>query len=277
MRPSFSRLYVSPMTYRPKCASRRKTPASFESARRSIPARTSGSRSFAIRSGTGRARISPQPGMRLRAQKVPRDMFMGVRIGIVRATIRPPDLRARSEAVSWRGTRSGTAASMVRTFQLRGRPAAAVISTNSSISSSENWSRHPARMASICVPSCSPTAFDRAISSAGRACREATGAPSPSEWVEDWVVESPQAPASMASFSRATICASCSDVGCPPTASAPITYRRRAQWPTMKPALTAIRPSRASRYSAKEDQLQSTPSSRALRAMPSTFEIIRRV
>lgn len=80
-------------------------------------------------------------------------MFIGVRIGIVSATIRPPALRARSLAASCRGTRSGTAASIVRTFQFSGRPAAALISTNRSISSSLNWSRQPATMASICVPS----------------------------------------------------------------------------------------------------------------------------
>lgn len=277
VRPSFACAYVSPMTYRPKWASRRKTPASLLSARRSISARTAGSRSFAIRSSTGRERISPQPGMRFRAQNVPSDMFMGVRIGMVSATIRPPALRARSLGISWRGTRSGTAASMVRTFQFRGRPAAALISTNRSISSSLNWSRHPATIASIWVPSCSATARLSASSSSGRACREATGCPSPSECVEDCVVEKPQAPASIASWNRASICSSCSGVGCPPTASAPITYRRSAQCPTMKPALTAIRPSRASRYSPNEFHVQGAPSSSATSDMPSTLDIIRRV
>ncbi len=202
---------------------------------------------------------------------------MGVRIGIVSATIRPPALRARSLGISWRGTRSGTEASMVRTFQFSGRPAAALMSTKRSISSSENWSRQPATIASSWVPSCSATARERARSSAGLACREATGAPEPSEWVDDWVVDRPQAPASMASWKRSSICCICSGVGWPPTASSPMTWRRRAQWPTMNPALTAIRPSSASRYSPKVDQVQSTPSSRALRAMPSTLLIMRRV
>ncbi len=204
-------------------------------------------------------------------------MFIGVRIGMVSATIRPPAVRARSLGTSWRGTRPGTAASMVSTFQLSGRPAAALMSTKRSISSSENWSRHPATIASSWVPSCSPTARERASSSSGRACREATGSPSPSECVDDWVVESPQAPASMASWKRASMASSWAGVGCPPTASAPMTYRLSAQCPTMNPALTAIRPSRASRYSRKLDQDQSTPSSRALSAMPSTRAIIRRV
>lgn len=108
------------------------------SALRSISVRTSAWRSFAMRSGTGSERMSPQPGMRLSAQKVPSDMFMGVRMGMVSATTRPPSRRARSLASSWRGTRSGTAASMVSTFQLRGRPASADIRANRSISSSEN-------------------------------------------------------------------------------------------------------------------------------------------
>lgn len=56
-----------------------------------------------------------------------------------------------------------------------------------------------------------------------------------------------------------------------------MTYRRSAQCPTMNPALTAIRPSRASRYSPKECQLQGAPSSKATRDIPSTLDIIRRV
>ncbi|REE61572.1 hypothetical protein BX257_4157 [Streptomyces sp. 3212.3] len=70
---------------------------------------------------------------------------------------------------------------------------------------------------------------------------------------------------------------SCSPVGCPPTASGPITYRRSAQCPTMKPALTAIRPASASRYSPKACQFQGAPSSRAISDMPSTLDIILRV
>ena len=76
--------------------------------------------------------------MRFSAQKVPSDMFIGVRIGMVSATTRPPAFRARSLAASCRGTRSGTPASTVRTFQFRGRPAAALISASNSISASLN-------------------------------------------------------------------------------------------------------------------------------------------
>lgn len=166
---------------------------------------------------------------------------------------------------------------MVRTFQLRGRLTTALISTKRSISSSLNWSRHPATIASICVPSCSPTARDSAISSAGFACRDATGCPSPSLCVEDCVVDSPHAPASIASWNSRSIASSCSSLGCPPIASGPITYRRSAQCPTMKPALTAIRPSRASRYSPNPCQLQGAPSSSATSDIPSTLDIMRRV
>lgn len=91
------------------------------------------------------------------------------------------------------------------------------------------------------------------------------------------MVESPQAPDSIASWKSVSICSNCSGEGCPPTASGPITYRLSAQCPTMKPALTAIRPSRASRYSPKECQLHGAPSSNATSDIPSTLDIIRRV
>jgi len=204
-------------------------------------------------------------------------MFIGVRIGMVSATIRPPAARARSDASSWRGTRAGTAASMVSTFQLTARPAAAVMSTSSSISSSANRSRQPVTMASIWVPGCSPTARQSASSSDRSAWREATGLPSPSEWVVDRVVDRPQPPSAMDCFSSATMVSSWSGVGCPPTASGPITWRRSAQWPTMKPGLTAVRPSSAARYSPNEDHPQGTPCSSAASDMPSTLHIIRRV
>ena len=51
-------------------------------------------------------------------------MFMGTSTGMVSATMRPPASAARLEADSWRGTRSGTRASTVSTFQLSGRWAA---------------------------------------------------------------------------------------------------------------------------------------------------------
>ena len=97
---------------------------------------------------------------------------------MVRATIRPPAFAGALARPAAGGARvRGRTASMVRTFQLSGRPAAALMSTNRSISSSVNWSRQPATIASSWVPSCSPTARERASSSAGSACREATGLP----------------------------------------------------------------------------------------------------
>ncbi len=45
----------------------------------------------------------------------------------------------------------------------------------------------------------------------------------------------------------------------------------------MNPALTAIRPSSASRYSPNPRQLQGAPSSNATNDIPSTLDIIRRV
>ena len=130
-----------------------------------MPARTSGSASFARFSARGRRRMSPQPGMSHRAQNEPKLMFMGTSTGMVSATTRPPSSAARSAAASWRGTRSGTVESTVSTFQLIGRPAAADMAATSSISSSLNWSRPPSKAPSRIVPSCSPTAAHRARSS----------------------------------------------------------------------------------------------------------------
>ena len=123
------------MTYRPKLARRRKTPASLLSARRSISARTCGSRSFAIRSGTGRPRtVAPAGDQVQRAEGAERHVHRGEdrhgqrddpAAGLAGALARHRAGAARAR---------GRTASMVRTFQFRGRPAAALISTNRSIS-----------------------------------------------------------------------------------------------------------------------------------------------
>ena len=63
-------------------------------------ARTSGSASLTIRSSGGSPITSPHPGMRKRAQKVLKLMFMGTRVGMVKATIRPPASAARVDAES---------------------------------------------------------------------------------------------------------------------------------------------------------------------------------
>ena len=203
-------------------------------------------------------------------------MFIGTSVGMVSATTRPPSSRARVDACICRGIRSGTVASMVRTFQLIGRPATALICASSSISSSSNLSRQPDTMPSRNVPSCSPTALHSASSSSLLAQREATGLPSPSECVCDSVVEKPSAPASSDSCRTRTISAICSALASLPIASAPMTYRRSAQCPTRKPALRPTRPSSTSRYSAKLSHFQSTPVSSAASGMPSTLAIMRR-
>ena len=132
-------------------------------------------------------------------------MFIGTSTGIVSATTRPPSAAARSAADSWRGTRSGTRESTVSTFQLSGRAAAADMRANRSISASENWSRQPSMMPSSVVPSWRSTAAHSASTSASLAHRDATGWPSPSEWVLDSVVEKPSPPASIAVSSSRTI------------------------------------------------------------------------
>ena len=79
-----------------------------------------------MRSGTGALRMSLQPGMSQMPQKLRKLMFIGTCTGMVSATSRPPSSAARSPAESWRGTRSGSRASTVSTFQLSGRLAAAL-------------------------------------------------------------------------------------------------------------------------------------------------------
>ena len=59
-------------------------------------------------------------------------------------------------------------------------------------------------------------------------------------------------------------------------ASSPITWRRRAQWPTLAPMLTATRPSRLARKSPTEPPWKSTPAARASADMPSTRLSINR-
>ena len=132
---------------------------------------------------------------------------------MVSATTRPPSSRARVDAFSWWAAFSGVRPSMVSTFQLSGRPAAAVISPSSSISSSVN-----------CVEAAVDDALERrALVLAGRlaereqlvlalpsarrrACRRRR-----SGWT-DRVVENPRAPASIDSCSTRTISSICSGV-----------------------------------------------------------------
>jgi hypothetical protein len=150
-------------------------------------------------------------------------MFMGTSTGMVRATMRPPAAAAFEPASSWWATWSGRLESTVSTFQLMGRLAAALMAVSSSTSSSLKYSRQPSTMPSRVVPSCSPTAAHSAMSSSFVAQRDATGWPSPSEWVLESVVENPSPPASMAPCSTWTMASICSGVASLPMASVPMT------------------------------------------------------
>ena len=174
-------------------------------------------------------------------------MFISTSTGMVSATERPPAAAACSLAASWVRYRSGSAASTVRTFQFSGRRAASVMSAMSSTSSGRKPRRQPSVTYSRVVPSWPRTAPQRASTSSRLAHRDATGSPSPSEWVNDKVVENPSPPASSASWSSGTIAATWASSASWPTASAPITLRRTAQCPTRNPTLIPTWPSSRSR------------------------------
>ena len=97
------------------------------------------------------------------------------------------------------------------------------------------------------VPSCSATTEHSATTSSLLAKREATGAPSPSLWVYDKEVEKPRPPTAMASARRDFIASSWPGSASLPVASAPMTARRMAQWPTRNPAFTPRLPSKRAR------------------------------
>jgi hypothetical protein len=137
--------------------------------------------------------------------------------------MRPPIDAAVSDAPNCRGTRSGAAASTVSTFQLIGRFAVADISENNSISSSLNMSRQPSMIASSVVPGYWPVTSHNASNSSFVDQRDGTGLPSPSECVDDNVVENPSPPASSDSASSACISLSCSADASFPTDSLPMT------------------------------------------------------
>ncbi len=107
--------------------------------------------------------------MRKSAQCDAKFMFIPTRIGIVSATIRPPSSVARSAAASWCSTPAGLVESIVSTFQLSGRCAAADIRANRSTSSSENPLRQPSVMASTVVPGWCATSSHNASTSSGAA------------------------------------------------------------------------------------------------------------
>ena len=86
----------------------------------------------------------------------------------------------------------------------------------------------------------------------GRRRATGTGWPSPSLWVCTCEVEKPSAPSARAACSAASMASMSSAVAAPPTARSPMTSRRSVEWPTRKPALTAMRPSRRPSHSPKE-------------------------
>ena len=89
------------------------------------------------------------------------------------------------------------------------------------------------------VPSWSRTAAHSASTSSSVAQRDGTGWPSPSECVNDERGREAEAAGLDATRAAARSSASsCSGVASLPTASAPITLRRSAQWPTRNPAFT---------------------------------------
>lgn len=247
------------------------------SARASISARTAGSPSLAARTSPGTSSTSLQPGISHSAQNVPKLMFISTCTGIVSATTRPPTSRAHREGPSWRSIRRGWPAAMLSTFQLSGRFAIALIWARRSFSASVKPFRQPSTIASSVVPSCSPTTAQSSSSSWTEANRLATGLPSPSECVEDRVVESPRPPELSDSCKSAAMACSSRSLASRSVAAPPITYRRSAQCPTRNPAFTAMRPSSPSRYWPKDSQPQSAPVSSAGIGMPSTRAIIRRM
>jgi len=215
--------------------------------------------------------------MRFSAQKVPSDMFMGVRIGMVSATMRPPDLRARFARLQLPRDALGDGG---------------VDRQHVPVQRTARRRAHLHEQIDLVVAELVEAARDdrldlRALVLADRpgkgqqfgGFRVPRGDRLPVAVGVRGGLGGGQSPCSGGHrlMEEPQHLWSCSSVGCPPTASAPITYRRSAQCPTMKPALTAMRPSRASRYSPKPCQFQGAPSSRATRDMPSTLDSMRRV
>jgi hypothetical protein len=156
-------------------------------------------------------------------------------IGIVRATTLPPFARARSPAASLAAFSSRLNGETAMTFQLMGRWAATDMSTMRSMA---HWSNGPTwGMISSEVPGYSPTTRARSTSSASVAWRDGTMLPSASLWVRAYDDENPMPPASSPARNRSCIRPISSGVASRRVASAPMTTRRSAECPTMKPRL----------------------------------------
>ena len=105
--------------------------------------------------------------------------------------------------------------------------------------------------------------------------RDGTMWPSASLCVRAHDDEKPIAPASSPARSSACIASSSSGFASRAVASSPITTRRIAEWPTMKPALIPSRPSISPKYSAVDFQFHGTPSRSDSSGMPSTRASMR--
>ena len=175
VRPStsaFSGANVSSKTRRSHTARWRKIPASSDCAPASSRRRVAGSDNAAMRSSTGRANTSRQPGSPSRmapCSKLRRSCMVW---GSVRATTVAPRSDAAVPAASWLTTPSGFMAETPSTFQLTGRSASSDIVARKSTSSSVKPLRQPGTISSTVVPSWARTAVARrSISAAGRGAR----------------------------------------------------------------------------------------------------------
>ncbi len=195
-------------------------------------------------------------------------------IGMLSPTTRPPAPSAGATASTSARTSSTVSAEIRTMFQFNGRRAAVDIDTRTSRSTGPNTSTRPG-MNSSAVPSNSPQTADSASSSERSAARDGTGAPAASKCAGPHDDVNPSAPARRPSRSSAVMAAISSDRAVRSVASSPITTRRRAEWPTEKPAFTPRVPSSRSRYSAVERQSPGTPACSASRGMPSTTASMR--
>ena len=194
----------------------------------------------AWRSARGRAGrgSSPQPGIRFSAQKVPRDMFIGVRIGMVSATTRPPALRARSLASSWRGHALGDGGVDGQDVPVQGpsgRRAHLHEQVDLVVAELVEAARDDRLDLRALVLADRP-ATARAARRAGRAGRRPAVRRRRSGWRTGWW----RSPRPRRPWPRGT--AAASRRAAPRSAArrrrpAPITYRRSAQCPTMKPGV----------------------------------------
>ena len=140
--------------------------------------------------------------------------------------------------------------------------------------SSLNWPT--AGMNSSWVPGNSLTTPQSAISSSWLAHRDGTALPRWSLWLGDQVLLNPIAPAARPARSKVFICSSSASVAWRAVASSCITTRRRAEWPTRKPAFGISRPSSRSRYSAVDvHSPHGMPCCRLSSGMPSTRASMR--